>query len=170
MNVRQGRAVPASGDVGAAGDMTPAAERWIDDVGQHMVGWGLPRTTGRVYGLLLLHARPVPLEHIARALRVAKSGASVSARQLTAMGLTRASGEQGTRRIRYQALHTMESILAARAVQTNNLLAQLRQGARLAPDRDARAALATMAEELETLLAIGAEVTRRTHGSSGSRR
>lgn len=129
--------------------MKTAEEQFIEDMAQLLVSWGLPRTTGRVYGLLLLQATPTDLDEIVGVLDVAKSGASIAARQLVALGLARASGERGTRRVRYEALYTLEAIFAARVAQTHDLLSQLRVGARVASVGPARRQLTEMAHGLE---------------------
>ncbi len=69
-----------------------AAQGFIEDMGQHMTGWGLARTTGRIYAYLLLQSEPVGLDRLAADLGIAKSGASVGARQLVAFGMARAVG------------------------------------------------------------------------------
>ena len=150
--------------------MKPAEETFLEDLGQLMVSWGLPRTSGRVYALLLIHAAPIGLEEMAQLLGVARSGASVSARQLVALGLARASGERGTRRVRYEALYTLESIFAARATQMNDLIARLRQGAVVAPADEARRRLKGMVGDLESWMAAVTEMTRRTNRATTSGR
>jgi DNA-binding transcriptional regulator GbsR (MarR family) len=145
-------------------------EKFVEDLGQNMVSWGLSRTTGRVYGLLLLRSDLVGLEEIAQTLDVAKSGASVSARQLVSMGLARTSGERGSRRVRYQALYTLESILAARTAQINELLQRLREGSTVASSIHARRQLATMTSDLENWMATAAEILNRTTRRTESRR
>jgi DNA-binding transcriptional regulator GbsR (MarR family) len=148
----------------------PQEEQFVEDLGQNMVSWGLSRTTGRVYGLLLLRSDPVGLEEIAQTLDVAKSGASVSARQLVSMGLARSSGERGSRRVRYQALYTLESILAARSAQINELLQRLREGSTVATSTHARRQLATMTSELESWMTTVADMMSRASKPTGSGR
>ncbi len=75
--------------------MKAAEEQCIEDMAQLMVSWGLPRTTGRVYGLLLLQSAPTDLDEMVALIDVSKSGASIAARQLVALGLARASGDEG---------------------------------------------------------------------------
>ena len=38
----------------------------VDHMGQQMVGWNLPRTTGRVWAYLLIRGEPAVLDDIAR--------------------------------------------------------------------------------------------------------
>lgn len=121
-------------------------QSFIEDMGQHMTGWGLARTTGRIYAYLLLQAEPVGLERMAADLGIAKSGASVGARQLLAFGMARAIGERGSRRVRYEALTSLEAIVAARDGQVRDLVERLRQGAAAAPSGPGRQRLADMAE------------------------
>jgi DNA-binding transcriptional regulator GbsR (MarR family) len=128
-----------------------AQQQFVDALGQDMVGWGLPRTTGRTYAYLLLAARPASLDEIIGALSVAKSGASVAARQLVAVGLARSAGEPGTRRIRYEALHDIDAIFAARDAQTHRFLGRLREGADVAPPGVARRRLTTLASLVQEL-------------------
>ena len=66
--------------------MTEAQMTFIEDMGQLMVGWGIPRNTGRIYAYLLLQREPATLDDIAGELHIAKSGASVAARQLAQLG------------------------------------------------------------------------------------
>jgi DNA-binding transcriptional regulator GbsR (MarR family) len=132
--------------------MTEDQHRFVEDMGQHMVGYGVPRNTGRVYGYLLLQTRPAGLDEITAELEMAKSGASVATRQLVGFGLARGIGERGSRRLLYEAVHEVEGILAARDAQVADLLAKLRQGARAAPPGPGRERLAEMAEMLQELV------------------
>jgi DNA-binding transcriptional regulator GbsR (MarR family) len=135
-----------------------AEEQCIEDMAQLMVSWGLPRTTGRVYGLLLLQSAPTDLDEMVALIDVSKSGASIAARQLVALGLARASGERGSRRVRYQALYTLDAIFAARAAQMHELLKQLRQGAEAASIAPARSHLTEMANGLELWIVTASQL------------
>jgi DNA-binding transcriptional regulator GbsR (MarR family) len=122
---------------------------FIDDMGQLMAGWGIPRNTGRIYAYLLLQRELTTLDDIAADLGIAKSGASVASRQLAQLGLARAVGQPGSRRVLYEALYSIESIIAARTAQMNELVARLRQGARVAPGGQGRQRLQAMADWCE---------------------
>jgi DNA-binding transcriptional regulator GbsR (MarR family) len=147
--------------------LTAAEQQFVEDMGQYMVGWHLPRTTGRIYGYLLLQAAPVGLDELAAALGIAKSGASVGARALAAYGFARARGERGSRRLRYEALRTFEAILAARNRQVLELIARLREGARVATAGQSRRQLHAMADRIEGLLH---EVQRQLGAGGGGGR
>jgi predicted transcriptional regulator len=129
--------------------VTRAQTAFIEDMGQLMAGWGIPRNTGRIYAYLLLQREPSGLDDIVDALGVAKSGASVAARQLAQLGLARSFGQPGTRRVLYEALYVMDSIITARDAQLRALLVRLRQGARAAPVGQGRQQLQAMADWCE---------------------
>ena len=132
--------------------VTGAQMAFIEDMGQLMVTWGMPRNHGRIYAYLLLRRDPATLDDIAADLSIAKSGASVAARQLAQLGLARAVGQPGSRRILYEALYNLESIFAARARQMNDLVARLRQGARVASGAQGRQRLQAMADWCQEMI------------------
>lgn len=127
---------------------TAAQHRFIEDMGHLLASWGFSRTTGRLYGYLLIAPAPVTLDEVVRDLQVAKSGASVSARQLVLIGLARSTSERGSRRLRYAALFDPDAIVDARAASTEAFLRRLREGARVAPS-GTRQELARMARAIE---------------------
>jgi DNA-binding transcriptional regulator GbsR (MarR family) len=134
---------------------------FIEDMGQLMVGWGIPRTTGRIYAYLLLQRKPATLDDIASDLSIAKSGASVASRQLAHLGLARAAGQPGSRRVLYEALDNIDSIIAARFAQMNDLVLRLRQGARVASAGPGRQRLQNMADWCEEWIKQFSLVMRR---------
>jgi DNA-binding transcriptional regulator GbsR (MarR family) len=129
--------------------VTRAQTAFIEDMGQLMAGWGIARNTGRIYAYLLLQREPSGLDDIVDALGVAKSGASVAARQLTQLGLARSFGQPGSRRVLYEALYTIDSIITARDAQLRALFVRLRQGARAARAGQARQQLEALADWCE---------------------
>jgi len=116
-----------------------------------MAGWGLPPNTGRIWAYLLLQTGPASLDEIAGELGIAKSGVSVGSRQLVQLGLARGMGERGSRRLRYEALHNLEAIFAARNASLVTFLERLRQGTGVAPPGVARERLAEMADMVQAL-------------------
>ncbi len=132
--------------------MTAAQHDFVDHMGQQMVGWNLPRTTGRVWAYLLMRGEPAVLDDIARDLDVAKSGASVGARQLVAFGLARSTGERGSRRVLFSAIENMEAMFAARSESARSLQRLLREGARAASTSGPRTTLTDMASGIEEIL------------------
>ncbi|HEY3127421.1 MAG TPA: hypothetical protein VGK07_10185 [Candidatus Limnocylindria bacterium] len=132
--------------------MTAAQHDFVDHMGQQMVGWNLPRTTGRVWAYLLMRGEPAVLDDIAHDLDVAKSGASVGARQLVAFGLARSAGERGSRRVLFSAIDNMEAMFAARSESARSLQRLLREGARAASTSETRTTLTDMASGIEEIL------------------
>ena len=132
--------------------MTEAQQAFIDHMGQQMVGWNLPRTTGRVWAYLLMRGEPAVLDDIARDLDVAKSGASVGARQLIAFGLARSTGERGSRRVLFSAIDSMDAMFRARSESARALERLLREGARAASTPATRSKLTDLASGIEEVL------------------
>ena len=141
--------------------LTDKQHRFVEDMGQHMVGWGIPRNTGRIYAYLLLQDGPASLDQIAADLEVGKSSVSVGARQLVAFGMVRAIGERGSRRVLYDALYTVEAIFAARTANAVELLARLRQGADASLAGSNHQRLREMAEMLQEFIDHAPEVFRQ---------
>lgn len=141
--------------------LTDEQHAFVEDMGQHMVGWGLSRNTGRIYAYLLLRAEPASLDEISAGVGIAKSGASVVTRQLVHLGLGRAIAERGSRRLLYEALYNLEGILAARNAGVTDLLRRLRQGAGAAEPGRGRELLQEMAEMLQTFVDMAPEVLQQ---------
>lgn len=131
---------------------------FIEDMGQYMLGWGLSRNVGRIYGYLLVQPGPASLDQIAGAVRLAKSGVSLAARQLVQLGLARGSGERGSRRLLYEALPSLEAIFAARNAQTLELMERLRQGARATESDTRRAQLEHLADSVREFFELAPRV------------
>ena len=131
--------------------MSEEQHRFIEDMGQDMAGWGLSRTAGRVYAWLLLRSEPATLDEIVEALGVAKSGASVAARGLVAIGLVRSIGQRGSRRLLYEALREPDALITARSASVVQFLNRLQQGVCAAHEGVARDRLQEMAGLLQDL-------------------
>ena len=147
-------------------NLTAAQRRYVEGMGQVMARWGLPRTTGRIYGYLLLRPDPASLDEIAKDVDVAKSGASVATRQLLGMGLARSFGERGSRRLRYDALYDLDAIFAARTAQTLELLGRLKEGATVASAASVRRKLNTLSTALESAFTGAPALVRRAQRRS----
>ncbi len=129
-------------------NLTVNEKRFVEDMGRLMIGWGLPRTTGRVYAYLLLRPEPATLDQIAKDLDVAKSGASVSTRQLVAFGMARTHRQRGSKRLGFDAIYDLRGVLAAREVQTRLFMESLREGARAAASPAVRRKMSTMGDAI----------------------
>ena len=153
--------------------LTDAQHDFVEDLGQLMASWGLPRNTGRLYAYLLLRSVPVTLDEIVTQLGIAKSGASIGARQLTGFGLARAIGERGSRRIRYEPVYSLEPMYDARRRQFDAFIACLLRGARAAAaggPKQRMNEMASVVKQLEDdLTEVIAKTRRKTWAASGGR-
>ena len=120
-------------------------------MGQHMVGWALPRNTGRVYAYLLIQKDPASLAKIAQDLGIARSGVSVATRQLVGFGMARTIAARGSRRLSFEALVSLEAILAARSPGASDLALMLQEGASVAPAGPRRATLKQLAAMIQDI-------------------
>ena len=153
--------------------LTPQQQDFVEDLGQLMASWGLPRNTGRLYAYLLLRSVPVTLDEIVAELRIAKGGASTGARQLTGFGLARAIGERGSRRIRYEPVYNLEPMYASRRRQFDAFIECLLRGARAATagaPKQRMNEMAAVVKELEDdLTEVIARAKRKTWAVNGGR-
>ncbi len=129
-------------------NLTSPEKGFIENMGRLMIGWGLPRTTGRIYAYLLLRPEPTTLDRIAKELDVAKSGASVSTRQLVAFGMARTHRQRGSKRLAFDAIYDLEGVLSAREAQTRLFMESLQEGARVASSPGARRKMSTMSDAI----------------------
>lgn len=145
-------------------NLTAGEKHFVEDMGRLMVGWGLPRTTGRVYAYLLLLSEPASLDQIARALDVAKSGTSVATRQLVSFGMARTHAERGSRRLRFDAIYDLKGLLAAREAQTRQFIDYLREGSRVAANSGTRRKISAMTSTIEDIVASVTALERQRRG------
>ncbi|MER6127930.1 ArsR family transcriptional regulator [Streptomyces sp. NPDC001795] len=86
---------------------------FISSMGALLERWGLPQTTGRLYGYLLLQNTPVDLDTMVQDLGQSKSGLSVAARQLESWSVARRQTQPGSRRVCYEAVGDVRRLLEA---------------------------------------------------------
>ena len=82
--------------------MHEAVQAFVERMGVMMEGHGLPRIAGRLYGFLLLHEEPYPLDELADLLQVSKASVSTNARLLEQHGLLELTSAPGDRRDFYR--------------------------------------------------------------------
>jgi DNA-binding transcriptional regulator GbsR (MarR family) len=79
-------------------------ELWfVDEIAALFAPWGLPPSSGRVYGYLMLCAEPVSVDQIAAALVMSRTGAWNAARVLERFGHVSRYGTPGSKRALYSA-------------------------------------------------------------------
>ncbi|MBV1690513.1 transcriptional regulator [Novosphingobium sp. G106] len=77
--------------------------RFMDEVASLMAPWGWSRNVSRIFAYLLLREQPATLDEISEHVGVAKSIASVAARELEQYGNARRHSQPGTKQILYSA-------------------------------------------------------------------
>ncbi|GAB2962120.1 hypothetical protein GCM10027280_58830 [Micromonospora polyrhachis] len=143
---------------------------FITAMGDLLASWNLSRTTGRIYGHLLLHSAPTSLDTLGSALGLSKGTVSTSVRELTAWGLARTIPQPGSRRLLVEATGGFEQLLAASHERSRALIRILREGGDLAEDERARDRLTDVTELFESYVSAGDEMLRRARGGTGGRR
>jgi DNA-binding transcriptional regulator GbsR (MarR family) len=86
-----------------ARDWNREVKRFVEAGGNTTHGFGLGRLIGRMFALLYLSPRPLPLEEIAQRLEISKASASLTARQLANWRAIRRIEMEGDRRDFYEA-------------------------------------------------------------------
>jgi DNA-binding transcriptional regulator GbsR (MarR family) len=104
-------------------------QHFIDHVATLLVPWGMPQTTGRVYGFLLLQTEPVSLDQIAEELALSKSTTSVSARQLVDSKLAKRHGVPSSKRILFSATDKYDELYAAHCALLGEIGALMKSAA-----------------------------------------
>ncbi len=149
-------------------NLTASERHFVEDMGRLMVGWSLPRTTGRVYGYLLLRPESATLDQIAKDLEVAKSGASVATRQHVAFGMARTHTRPGTKRLGFEAIYDLEALLAAREAQIRLFMERLRDGSKVATSTTARRKIRDMTDTVADVVGELTDLAQRS-GRKGKR-
>lgn len=85
----------------------------IESAGRLGQLFGLPRSTGQIYGLLYLAPRPLALDDMVESLGISKGSASTGTRQLTALHAIKQVWIHGERRDHYEIDGDVPSLLRA---------------------------------------------------------
>lgn len=86
---------------------------FINTMGDMLATWHLPRTTGRVYGYLLLRAEPSTSDRLRADLSLSAGAVSTATRELVSWGLARTIPQPGSRRLLIEAAGGFGQLLAA---------------------------------------------------------
>ncbi|MFZ5475638.1 MAG: GbsR/MarR family transcriptional regulator [Myxococcota bacterium] len=81
--------------------LTPAQQRFVEQMGLHFASIGIPRIGGRIFGLMLIAPRPLRLEEIAKLLKVSRASVSVMTRLIMHIGVIEPHAVPGDRRNYY---------------------------------------------------------------------
>ncbi len=91
---------------------SPVVRKFIVHWGELGTRWGINRTVAQVHALLYLSQKPLDVQAICESLRVARSNASTSLRELEGWGVVRPVHLLGDRREHYEAVADVWQMLA----------------------------------------------------------
>jgi len=112
--------------------MDPAVRNFVERLGLHFAGEGLPLIAGRVTAYLLISEGPRSLDEIAGALGVSRASVSTDARRLEEKGLLVRLSLPGDRRTYYSfAPDGFRTALVARTRMISNLCEMLKSAGKL---------------------------------------
>jgi len=83
--------------------MPPMIEAFVLHFGEMGSRWGINRTVGQIYALLVVSEAPLNAETIAETLGISRSNVSMSLKELGAWRLIRSQHQRGDRREYYSA-------------------------------------------------------------------
>ncbi len=84
--------------------LTPMIQSCILHFGEMGSRWGINRTVGQMYALLVLHPEPLCADDIAEALSISRSNVSMGLKELSAWDLVKLQHRPGERKEFYSAL------------------------------------------------------------------
>lgn len=143
--------------------------RFINEIASLLEPWGMPRTSGRLFGYLLLSEAPVGLDQIAADLEMSKSGACNAARLLERFGNARRYGEPGSKRVLYGPSDNYAAPLAAQSFLLGTLGGVLQTYASTTASGNSAPRLQEMAHfYLSMRSAMDAAIGKLNAGSKGS--
>ncbi|MFL6603357.1 MAG: GbsR/MarR family transcriptional regulator [Steroidobacteraceae bacterium] len=73
-------------------------DRFIEQLGRLAEGEGLPRTAGRLMGLLIVSGNPLGIDEISARLKVSRASVSTNSRLLQSLAIAQLVSEPGNRR------------------------------------------------------------------------
>jgi hypothetical protein len=153
-----------------AADERDERQQFIDALGDVLASWNLPRSTGRVYGALLLRAEPVTFDDLRAELRLSAGAVSTGVRELVSWGLARTIPQPGSRRLLVEAAGGFEQLLAASHERTRAFIRVLAAGAGLVDGPRAGERLADVTALFEGYVDAGERMLRaRARAARGSR-
>lgn len=97
--------------------MSPLVETFVAHFGEMGSRWGINRTVGQIYALLLMSDRPMNADELAEGLHVSRSNVSISLKELEAWQLVKLTRVPGDRREYYGSLGSVWDIFKAVAAE-----------------------------------------------------
>lgn len=138
--------------------LRPETQQFIERTGVAIERLGMPRTFGRLFGLLMVAERPLSLDELAEQLHVSKASVSTNARSCEEMGLARRVGVRGDRRDFYEIAPDAFEQITAKRVQSLHAMAGLAAEGLEAVGEEPTAARGRLTEMLDFYLFMGEQV------------
>lgn len=98
---------------------------FVSDIASLLATTGMPQTSARIYGYLLLNCEPVGLDDMTRQLEISKSAASVAVKHLEGRVMARRHSVPGTKRVLFTAPEHAVGLLSSKSLlikEMGNLL------------------------------------------------
>lgn len=144
--------------------MTPEQERFVNTMGDTLASWNLPRSTGRLYGCLLLSEGPSTSERLRADLSLSAGAVSTAIRELVSWGLARTIPQPGSRRLTVEAAGGFEQLLAASHERTRAFIRALRSAEDLVDGATAGDRLRDVTDLFASYVDAGERVLRERAG------
>lgn len=141
--------------------MIDEERRFINAMGDTMASWNLPRSTGRVYGYLLLRSDPTSSERLRADLELSAGAVSTSTRALVSWGLARTIAQPGNRRLLVEAAGGFEQLLAASHERSRTFIRTLREAEELTDNAPAAQRLRDLTELFTAYVEAGEQMLHR---------
>ena len=135
----------------------PSVQQFIESMGVYFEHFDLPRTCGRIVGLLLVSDRPLTLDDMAAALQLSRASASTNIRLAVGCGLAEQISMPGDRHDYYRCSDdpwTRRLVISAEATAALRRVADAGLAAVATTDEVARARLDEMREFCDFLQEI----------------
>lgn len=82
-----------------SGELEEAVSEFVEQLGLHAEAEGLPRTAGRIMGLLLVCEGPYTLDQLQEELQISRGSASTNTRRLEELDVVERTTRPGDRRV-----------------------------------------------------------------------
>lgn len=148
--------------------MNPDRERFVNAMGDTLATWHLSRTTGRVYGYLLLQGSASSSEDLRAELSLSSGAVSTAVRELVSWGLARTIPQPGSRRLLVEAAGGFEQLLAASHERTRAFIRTLQAAERLTDDERSAHRLRDVTDLFATYIDAGERVLRERGPDDGA--
>lgn len=83
-------------------DLEEAVSEFVEQMGLHAEAEGLPRTAGRIMGLMLVCEGPYTLDQLQDELQISRGSASTNTRRLEELGVVERTTRPGERKVYYR--------------------------------------------------------------------